>query len=114
MSYLKKVTGAHDGTVAGGPVLPCSFFENLPAVWEHLTLGQYEDGSPRQRSSLTVFFEDGLIKVCLSDRDQERTAWSSSDELVDAMRGLEQAIVQGTVQWRTNKYRNAQSRKKGG
>lgn len=100
MSYLRKPGPVPGASGAGGPIQPCPFWKDFPALWEYMSSGSYPDGSPRQTSSLTVFIEDGLIKLCLSDRDNSQTAWGASDEFEDALLGLEKALAGGVVQWR--------------
>jgi len=100
MSYLRKAPSAADAEAQLQDLQADRFWEGYPAIWEYLACGRYPDGSARQRASLTVFVEDGLIKLCLSDRDCERTAWGGSDEMLDALAGLDRALQEGHVQWR--------------
>lgn len=81
-----------------GPVT--GVLADLPAVMEYLTADSYPDGQVRQRATLTVFLEGGVTKVCLSDRDQERTAWRSAAGIEDALISLDEALTLGTVDWR--------------
>jgi len=99
MSFLNKVDAAAKGSTQPVSAIGGTFGVT-PAVIEYLTSVQYPDGSPRERSTVSVFVEDGVIKACLSDRDQARTLWRSGSSLEDAILGLEQAIADGTADWR--------------
>jgi hypothetical protein len=72
----------------------------LPALLEHLSVAQWEDGSERETSTLLVFTEDGTWKACLNDRSHDRTAWAAGRSLVGLLLGLEAAVAAGTVEWR--------------
>lgn len=72
----------------------------LPAVAEYLFTSSYEDGTMRQRSTLLLFYEDGLCKVCLNDRAEGRTMWRSGCSAWEALEALEQALASGAIDWR--------------
>lgn len=86
-----------------------SFLEAYPALWEYLTVGKWEDGTPRQRSTITFFYEDGLWKACLNDRDGSRSLFVSCPIWNDVLRALERASTDPAAPWRG--YANA---KRGG
>lgn len=99
MSFLSKVDAASKGSPgAAGPL--GGVFGVTPAVMEYLTAASYPDGSPRERSTISVFVEDGVVKACLSDRDQARTLWRSGPSVEDALMALETAIADGSADWR--------------
>jgi hypothetical protein len=52
---------------------------------------------------MLVFIEDGVVKLCLSDRDTGRTAWTSAKCLSDALDTLELQIATDQVEWRSSK-----------
>jgi len=99
LSFLNKLDAAAKGTPA-----PLSALTGVlgvtPAVVEYLTAVSYPDQSPRERSTISVFLEDGVVKACLSDRDQARTLWRSGPSVEDALMALETAVVDGTADWR--------------
>ena len=98
MSFLNKVSEPV-GSV-GVPGIASGQLAALPALFEYLSGDRYPDGSPRERSTMTVFCEDAVVKLCLSDRDQGRTLWRSARTLEDALLALEGAIQDGTADWR--------------
>lgn len=98
MSFLTKVMAT--GSVPAGPARLTGILVDCPAVAEYLTVDRYPDGSPRERATLSLFMEDGVVKACLSDRDQGRTLWRSSYGVEEAIMALDGAIADGTADWR--------------
>lgn len=73
-----------------------------PTLWEWLTSAKYEDGAPRQTLSLTVFAEEGRVKACLSDRDNERVAFVTGDTMEGMLAAAERALRDDTADWRAS------------
>lgn len=99
MSFLKKLdhvagVGPHELYIADGMLI------QMPAIMEYLAIEQYEDGTKRERSSLLVIIESGLVKVCLSDRANNRTLWRSSPSIEDCLMNIETALQSDTADWR--------------
>lgn len=98
MSFLTRIV---EGVGAPGPVGRLTgVLVDCPAVTEYLSSTSYPDGVARERAVMSVFLEDGRVKVCLNDRDTARTLWRSADGVEDALILLETAIVDGTADWR--------------
>lgn len=74
-----------------------------PAIWEYLTCEQWEDGTPRQTATVTVFWEDSRVKLCLNDRFAGRSLWVSGESLIAALDALEGQLEAGTGDWRRNR-----------
>jgi len=87
--------GARGGKPKGG-----NWSVLLPTLWEYLTEAEYSDGTARRPATLLLFAEDGLVKACLHDRDQGRSAWSSGPGEEECLGSLEEKLVSGTVEWR--------------
>src|SRR6185369_13315110 len=67
--------------VSGGASGPSLVPEHGPigehaGLRDYLTNGKYDDGSPRQLSTITLFWEDGA-KAALNDRDNHRSLYVS-------------------------------------
>jgi hypothetical protein len=82
--------GPGSGRVAAAdPVL----MSRYPAVWEYLTLLEWEPGKPRRTSTILAFVEDGGLKCCLNDRDGSRSLWVSGASLEACLDALEVALA---------------------
>jgi hypothetical protein len=109
MSYVTRGRAPEDGAVVGGGGPDSLGRDDLPAVMEYLFLDHWEDGASRETSTLLVFVEDGRVKACLNDRQEERSLWVSSTSFLGALAALEDALRSGGADWR----RSFRSKKKG-
>lgn len=100
MKFLVKPDPAASAALAAGPVDGGKFGEAHPALWEYLTCGQWPDGTPRERATLLVLYEDGLLKACLNDKASLRAVWISCDEWPALLKSLDRALQDGTAAWR--------------
>jgi len=71
-----------------------------PTVCEWLTSAHYDDGELRETSTIGLFVDCGVLKLCLNDRDLCRTLYVTSDSLEGALEALEKALRGGTPDWR--------------
>jgi len=74
-----------------------------PNVWEYLSSESWDDGSPRQTSTLLIFVEEGLCKVCINDRALQRKAWMTGKTPDAAFVALDAALGAGNIEWRPDK-----------
>ena len=51
-------------------------------------------------STLLLFVEDGLCKLCLSDRDNDMVCFRGARTFLEALEGLERALQAGEAEWR--------------
>lgn len=72
----------------------------FPSIDEHVGTPVWPDGKPRRTSTLTIFCEDGLVKLCLSDRAQQLVAFVTGKSLSEAAEVLELQLAGGTAEWR--------------
>jgi hypothetical protein len=96
--------------VAGAGVAS-AFAAGNPVLWEYLTADQYDDGSRRTPSSLLVFVESGVVKVCLNDREVDRTLWASGGSLEDALAALDLKAGDGSADWRSKDKKGSAKRR---
>lgn len=73
-----------------------------PALWEYLTC-QLVDDKGRLTSTLIMSCEDGMVKLCLSDRETNQVLWKSSRTTREAFQALEEALASGNADWRERK-----------
>jgi hypothetical protein len=102
MGLLKKPQG---GSGQGGPKkanVDEDFQKDYPYVWEYLTASAYDDGTPRQTATLTLFADGGVWSCALTDRQEDRTCWCSGLTLRALLLALEDRC-QEAGSWRAKK-----------
>lgn len=81
----------------------CALTERLPSLIEFLSLPQYEDGTPRELPTLTVFCEPGCLKAALNDRDGGRVAFVTAVSLEGLLVALEEGLAFSSLDWRPSR-----------
>lgn len=76
-----------------------------PALWEYLTVASWEDGKTRLPSTLGLFLGDSGFVGSLNDRALGRTLWRSSETLLGVLDALEEALQEGSADWRRNRQK---------
>jgi hypothetical protein len=76
------------------------FSSDHPALWDYLTQKLWEDGTERRTATLTIFAEDGLLKVCINDRDSARSLWASDETWAGTFEALEALLGDPKAPWR--------------
>lgn len=103
MSFLRRVA-EKDQAMVGTPTKEGeAWVKNHAALWEYLSATEYDDGTERKTSTVTLFVEDGAVKVCLNDRDGSRVMWVSGPSVVDVLKALEALLRAGEGDWRAQK-----------
>jgi len=82
------------------PVSDQRFAEEYPTIVEYLSTTRYEDGSERLPSALSIFMEDGLMKVACNDKDVKRSLYASGQTLSEALAALDAALASPSPAWR--------------
>jgi hypothetical protein len=75
-------------------------FDHYPLVFEWLSAETWGDGSKKERSTCTFFFEDGQVKLCLSNKDDQVSLWASGDTLEAALGVLNARLADPKAEWR--------------
>lgn len=83
-----------------------------PTVFQYLTDAVWDDGSPRETSTLMLLVEDGWLKACLNDRAMGRSLWVTGDALADVLAALELHLASGSGDWRVKKPFGATGKRK--
>lgn len=78
-----------------------------PALHEYMTLTTLPDGQQRRPSTLLLFFEDGAVKACLSERDAGMSLWGTGDSVADVLAVLDALLRSEKPPWRKNKQQAA-------
>jgi hypothetical protein len=77
------------------------FRNEFPTLHEYLTMTKYDKGEARVTSTLLVFVENGVLRLCLNDRDNLRSAFYTGETLATAMASLEMALLSERVEWKS-------------
>lgn len=101
-SVLRKRVQSAGDTGEAGRLAVCPVLDAVPGVREMLTETRFPDGSNRLTSTLLLFIEAGVVKVCLHDRDQGQTAWASGASVGDVLEALEAGLQGDTLQWKAS------------
>ncbi len=80
-----------------------AFAKDYPTLYEHLTATTWEDGTARIPSSIIMFAEEGMLKACLSERNDQMSLWASGNGLKGVLKALEGALNTPAPQWRKQK-----------
>lgn len=79
--------------------------KKFPRLAEYLAATLYDDGTRRETSTLSIFVEDGRLKVALNDRDEESSAYVTGDTLAGLLGALEEGLGDDSLDWRAWKGR---------
>jgi len=71
-----------------------------PQLVTYLTQTEWEDGKRRQTATLLFFVEGGRLRVCLNDRDCNRSCFLTVASMDDALEALENGLFEDTLTWR--------------
>ncbi len=98
--YVKRPTERPTTGDDGATTISSGCLGKLPLLVEHLGTQKYEDGSSRETSTLSVFTEDGGLRVALNDRDNRRSLYVSADSLEGCLKALEAMLADDRAAWR--------------
>lgn len=101
-----KISKADQGKsrhgLIAGPVDP-GLEKEHPNLWAYLYQDKYDDGTIRRTATLLVFLDEGFVKACLNDRENNRSFFKASGSLNGVLAELEEALETGTADWRAKK-----------
>lgn len=113
--FARRTRGLSDAAGNGtGAVLPGAFSTSHPALWEYLTLTRWEDGTPRQTASFTVFLDGCVLRACVNDKDGGRVAFASSETWEGLFEALEGLLADDAADWRRNRESGGGKARRGG
>lgn len=76
--------------------------DSVPRLWEFLAHRQFEGGERRLPGSLTLFYQDGGFKVCLSDKDSGSVGFVWGPDPYEAVMAAERGLEENTIDWRSS------------
>lgn len=105
LSFLRKPVDQADG-----PQLPAQAHDEwlattCPALHEWLTAVQWPDGTARQTSRLSLWFEGRECRGYLRDQDTQHLLWGVADTLAGLLVALDDQLQSDAPQWRQDRYR---------
>jgi len=102
MGFFDKLPSGENGQLTARLPTDEKFVKKYPALWMFLTALEYEPGKPRERSSLTMFVEEGCFKLCLTERTKECSCWATGPTYEEALKALEERITSAAPEWRSS------------
>jgi len=93
------------------PFVDHDFEARYPTITEYLTAVTWDDGKPRVTSTILIFMDGRALKVCLNDRDNNRSVFISDPTFTGAMDRLEQGLAENSLEWRSRQNYNSTNAK---
>jgi len=81
-----------------------------PLTVQFLTLERYGNGEVRVPGSLTLFYDAGLLKGCLNDKDAGLAAFVSGAGLSGVLASIEEGLRGDKLDWRASKDKKGKRR----
>jgi len=89
------------------PFSDLQWSEEYPTVYSYLTERMYADNKPRVTSTLLMFVEDGIFRLCINDRDNLRSAFVTAPSVAEALATLEAKLLEESLDWRRKQNYNS-------
>jgi len=86
------------------------FAARFPHVFGFLVCRSYDDGTPRETGSLTLFLHDGLLKGMLKDREAGKVGFKACDSLEGVLKALDDGLADDGIDWRPDRSANPKKR----
>ena len=83
------------------PFNDANFKKDFPTLHAFLTDTTYDDRSPRTTATLLIFVENGVLRCCVNDRDNNRSVFFTCEEVAGLFMAAENALCSGSADWRT-------------
>lgn len=74
-----------------------------PILWDFLALTGVA-GANRRTGTILVFCEDGMVKGCLTDREEGFYSFLSAKSFTELLEAFNKALEKGGLEWRRSKY----------
>lgn len=87
----------------GTPWSDPEFVSSYPTLFAYMTQETWEDGTPRQTATLTLYVDGSALTVIINDRHNVRSAFVNEASLFSALLKIEAGLVDNTLEWRAKK-----------
>lgn len=114
MSLLRRGDMEGRGGPGPRPLTDPAFSGDYPLLWSYLTQNKWEDGSPRQTSSVLLFADDGVLKMMLRDRDAGLCLWVAGATVTGLFDAVEGALADAKADWRQDRVQKGDTAKRRG
>lgn len=91
---------------------PEAITELFPQLWAFLTSTKWEDGTPRQPSTVSIFMQAGRWTACLTEKNWDLILFATSDRLEDVWESLDARLSDPKADWRQNRRLAGQTAKR--
>lgn len=88
----------------GAPAASVDGLGKLTAFGEWMTATTYEDGTPRQLPTYTVWCQAGEWKANLRDREEGLCLWLSAPTHLELIKMIDAACQDASYPWRRDEY----------
>lgn len=99
-SFLKRAVGTGQTVDADRAFPDAAFAKDWPALFEYMTATKWPDGSDRKVSSVTLFAEDGSLKCCLNEKNDQCVLFAAGKTLKTCLNALEGLLAGSDTPWR--------------
>lgn len=87
-----------------GPILnDPDLRRDTPTLFEFLTAVKYDDGSPRVTGTFLIFLDGGVLKMCINDRDNNRSAFVEAESMFSLWSQAELLMREEELDWKMNR-----------
>lgn len=91
--------GGSDGRGGKNGMPDEDFAERYPRITEYLVTSAWDDGSHRKTSSLSLFVEQGVVKLALYDKELGRTLFVAAESFQGGLDVMEVMLAATNVPW---------------
>lgn len=101
--YLHAKKGRGSDGLSDGVVTAEDFPSHLGAIGEFLTLSKWDDGQARATGSISIFFEEGVLKAAVNDKDSKAVSFISAESWASLWDAIERGLREDSLSWRRSK-----------
>jgi hypothetical protein len=94
-----------DPATAEAPGGPAQFpddrwVKSMPLLCEYLASDAWDDGKPREQSTVSIKCQDGRVLAVLNDLEMRRSLYVSAETVEGALKALEKHLGSSLADWR--------------
>lgn len=97
---MKRPESAAKTPEGSAPMVDAAFLKNFPTLVAFLADTKWDDGTPRETGSLSVFIDQGRLKISVNDRDLNRSAYVTAEGLMEGLKTVERGLSADSLEWR--------------